>query len=272
MNWYYAEGQQQRGPVSEQELADLVQGGVVKADTLIWREGMANWQPYGQVKPAAVAGAAPPPVGIPVPEDAVVCSQCGKMFGRDEAVRFGDAWVCAACKPIYLQRLKEGVAVPSTLEYAGFWIRFAAKLLDGLILGVVVALPFMVLAFVIGFRAAQGNIGANASGDAVFGATNPPLFMNFIGLFAQLVFIGVHVVYSTFFLGKYGATPGKMVCRIKVVDAYGAKITYGRAFGRSCAEILSRVICGIGYIIAAFDGQKRALHDHICNTRVVQNR
>jgi uncharacterized RDD family membrane protein YckC len=56
------------------------------------------------------------------------------------------------------------------------------------------------------------------------------------------------------------------------VDAGGGKIGYGRAFGRSCAEILSQLICAIGYIIAAFDDQKRALHDHMCNTRVIYNR
>ena len=67
-------------------------------------------------------------------------------------------------------------------------------------------------------------------------------------------------------------TPGKMVFKLTVVDASGGKISYGRAFGRSCAEILSQMICAIGYIIAAFDDQKRALHDHMCNTRVIYNR
>jgi len=62
------------------------------------------------------------------------------------------------------------------------------------------------------------------------------------------------------------------VFKLTVVDSSGGKISYGRAFGRSCAEILSQMICAIGYIIAAFDEQKRALHDHICNTRVIHNR
>ena len=93
-----------------------------------------------------------------------------------------------------------------------------------------------------------------------------------IGLLFQLILVAVRTVYSTFFLGKFGATPGKMIFKLTVVDASGGKISYGRAFGRSCAEILSRVICLIGYIIAAFDDQKRALHDHMCSTRVIYNR
>jgi uncharacterized RDD family membrane protein YckC len=75
-------------------------------------------------------------------------------------------------------------------------------------------------------------------------------------------------IYSILFIGKYGATPGKMLCRIKVVTAEGQRVTYGRATGRYFAEIIS-MFCNIGYIIAAFDSQKRALHDHIAGTRVI---
>jgi len=72
--------------------------------------------------------------------------------------------------------------------------------------------------------------------------------------------------------GKYAATLGKMACGLKVVLPDGAPISYGRAFGRAWAELLSGFICDIGYIIAAFDSQKRSLHDHIANTRVIRVR
>ena len=85
----------------------------------------------------------------------------------------------------------------------------------------------------------------------------------------QIIYFVVYGAYSIFFIGKYGATPGKMACKIKVVDATGAKIGYGRATGRFFAEILSGLIFYIGYIMVAFDDQKRALHDRICNTRVI---
>jgi uncharacterized RDD family membrane protein YckC len=95
------------------------------------------------------------------------------------------------------------------------------------------------------------------------------LMMNLVGTLAQLIFYGVSVLYSIFFVGKYGATPGKMVCKIHIVTATGEKVTYGRATGRAFAELLSGLVCNIGYLIAAFDKEKRSLHDHICNTRVV---
>jgi uncharacterized RDD family membrane protein YckC len=76
--------------------------------------------------------------------------------------------------------------------------------------------------------------------------------------------------YNVFFVGKYGATPGKMALKLKVVRADGSSLTYGRACGRYFAELLSSLACMIGYIMAAFDEEKRALHDRICDTRVIR--
>jgi uncharacterized RDD family membrane protein YckC len=61
-----------------------------------------------------------------------------------------------------------------------------------------------------------------------------------------------------------------MACSLKVVTADGAPISYARAMGRALSELISGLVCYIGYIIAAFDREKRALHDHIANTRVVR--
>ena len=276
MNWYYAEAGEQRGPITDAEMRDLAKAGAIRDGTLVWREGMANWQPYGQVK--SPTGAPPPRVGE------VVCWQCGKMFLQDEVIPVGEGWVCAACKPIYLQRLKEGASVAGAYEYGGFWIRFAAKFIDNLIVGIVVFVPLIIFIVVLGIgtsRSSQGGFGAFPPVDlgwagrgtgtgAIFAQA---VFTQALSLLFQLIFAAVHTVYATLFLGKFGATPGKMVFKLIVVDASGGKISYGRAFGRSCAEILSRLpTCLIGYIIAAFDDQKRALHDHICNTRVIYNR
>ncbi len=41
--WWYALGTERRGPVSEPVVHDLVGSGVIRADTLVWREGMAEW-------------------------------------------------------------------------------------------------------------------------------------------------------------------------------------------------------------------------------------
>jgi uncharacterized RDD family membrane protein YckC len=78
------------------------------------------------------------------------------------------------------------------------------------------------------------------------------------------------LTYEVVFLGKYGATPGKMALKLKVIRADGLPMSYGLAAGRYLGKILSGMLLLIGFIIAAFDEQKRALHDRICDTRVVR--
>jgi uncharacterized RDD family membrane protein YckC len=79
----------------------------------------------------------------------------------------------------------------------------------------------------------------------------------------------MQLAYYVFFVGKYGATPGKMACGLRIVLADGGKLTYGRATGRFFAEWVSSMILGIGYLMVAFDDEKRSLHDRIVGTRVV---
>lgn len=250
MNWYYTENGQQAGPVDDAQLDELIRSGKVQPDTLLWREGMPAWVPCREVKGGAKpASPAIPVAGAPAQ---VVCAECGKTFPIDETIPHGNARVCAACKPVFLQKLAEGAALNTgQLNYAGFGIRFGAKFIDGLILGV----PFMI---VYVYELVSMNRGAAPPQLGIV-----PALTNFGFLFVQLA-------YQVFFLGKFGATPGKMACKLKVVRSDGSPIGYGRAAGRFFAELLSGLICYIGYIMVAFDKpQRRALHDHICNTRVV---
>jgi hypothetical protein len=110
MKWFYAEDDQQKGPVDDAELEALVREGKVRGHTLVWREGMDNWRPYSAAVPSVGATSTtppPPPLELP-PADGAVCNECGKLFAKSEVVQFGDRWVCAACKPVFLQRLREG--------------------------------------------------------------------------------------------------------------------------------------------------------------------
>ena len=247
MSWYYAESNQQKGPVSETELDQLFQRGQITAATLIWKEGMANWEAYSVVRGSAAQASTAAGAGE------AVCSQCGKIFKSDEVIRYGDKSVCAGCKPVFLQKLREGATLSaSDMEYAGFGIRLLAKFVDGIILqvinGILTFLGLMVAG--MGSRGSEPNF-------AVIGLT---YFITF----------SVHVIYNTFFVGAYGATPGKMVCKLQIVNADGSKVSYAKACGRSFAEFLSSFTCLIGYIMAAFDDEKRALHDRVCDTRVIR--
>ncbi len=249
MQWYYADNGKQVGPVSEADFQGLVKSGVIQAQTLVWTAGMSGWAAYGAVAPAAPAVASAPGVGA----EGGVCCECGKHFPQDELLRYEGSLVCAACKPVFFQRVQEGAAVPGTLRFAGFWIRFAAKFIDGILVGVVNMLVSMAFTFMAVRAVASGSPGG------------------MIGIqvgawFIQMIIQGSYYVY---FHGKYGATPGKMACKIKVIRADGTAMTYGRAFGRFFGDMLSGLTLCIGYIMAGTDDEKRALHDRLCDTRVI---
>jgi uncharacterized RDD family membrane protein YckC len=58
---------------------------------------------------------------------------------------------------------------------------------------------------------------------------------------------------------------------LKIVRPDGERITYARAFGRYFAERLSILIVWVGYMMAGWDEEKRALHDRIADTRVIHS-
>jgi len=302
MVWYYRDGDQENGPVSKAELQALIKSKKVGAQTLVRSVEMNDWVPLidavrGTTAPSRTTP--PPPdrapemkfeaADTPVDDDfgelameetdpapeevqskdmavagaggassTVVCSQCGRSFPQDQVIAYDDQMICAACKPMFVQKLKEGVGLPAIQNYAGFWIRFVAKFIDYAALGLVQWAIMAALSAIIMPNLLQSSDPSQITG--VFAL---------IGISA-LISLTMQVFYYTFFLGRWGATVGKMACRLKVVTPEGGKITYMRAFGRFFAEWISGIILYVGYIMAGFDDEKRALHDRICSTRVVK--
>lgn len=107
MSWYYAKDGERVGPITEAALEDRVREGVVTPDTLVWREGMAEWRPWRDVSKAA--GSVPPPPGVT--GLANTCAECARQFGPEDLVEVMGGKVCAACKPARLQRIREGAPV-----------------------------------------------------------------------------------------------------------------------------------------------------------------
>ncbi len=248
MTWYYAENNTQIGPVSDDELRTLVASGRVRGESLLWKAGLPAWAPLAQAAPEflSAAGALAPaerPFGELMPETAL-CSVCNRFTPVHDQITIGGQRVCAGCKPVYLQKLKQGDTIQPTFRYAGFWIRFAAIVVDSLIL-----MPFILAGFFFVMPKAFASADAN--------------------LLINLAFSALGIAYKIFFIGKFGATPGKMVAGIKVIRPDGSAPGFGLAAGRAFAEIISGIILYVGYIMAAFDDEKRSLHDRICNTRVV---
>ena len=255
MNWHYLEGAEQRGPVTDAGLEALVRGGIVGPDTLVWREGMAEWLPYAQVQGPPAAAPLRMAGPITAPPGQVLCAECGKAFPPEEVIRHGNQFICAACKPVFLQKLKEGVVAPAALNYAGFWIRFVAYFVD-LILLEIVLVPLSI--------AIRAVVGAPLN---PLNPEQPSLALFLINTPISLVLV---VAYYTFFVGKYGATPGKMATKLRIVSPDGSPVSYAKACGRYFAQIVSSLPCLFGYFMAGWDPEKRALHDRICGTRVIR--
>jgi len=198
--------------------------------------------------------------------DVRYCSQCGQPSPLDQLARFGDTLVCPNCKNSYVQKLREGVApFRPAFEYAGFWIRFVAALIDGIILAVASsAVQLLLLGSVIrpfaNMREPMPPDQALAAMGAIMGTL----------LASVLVSMVIGATYEGFFISRVGATPGKMVLGLKVVRPNGGPVSLGRAFGRYFAKWLSYMALCIGFIIVGFDAEKRAMHDMIVDTRVVK--
>lgn len=308
MVWYYRDSDQEIGPVSKAELQNLVKSKQVSAQTLVRSVEMTEWvplidvvrgkagQPQTPPPPPLNTAAAEPQAPRTEPDDGiealtmesasgtaleeaanhdlavvetgeaaelVICSQCGGTFPEDQVIAIEDRMICAACKPTFVQKLKEGVATPLSVAYGGFWIRVLAYIIDGVILGVtsqVLMIP--VSAFIVPSMVQVQPGNEMAAIGSMFMLMGVSTFIS----------ITLFLFYFTFFHGRWGATLGKMACGLRVVTAEGEPITYMRAFGRFWAFMLSGIILYIGYIMAAFDDEKRSLHDRICSTRVIKKR
>ena len=196
------------------------------------------------------------PAAAPVGQ--AYCAECKRMFATGEMVPFGEQWICAGCKPIFFQRVREGVQTDFVMHYAGLWVRFVATVVDV----AVFILMLFVIVLVVGYSAVL----------LVREGLLPPTSVNRLrnGWFPAFLAYGVPGIYQTIFVGRFGATIGKMACRLKVVRPDGSSVGYGRAFVRYLAEWISVISLFIGFVMICFDSKKRALHDHICSTRVVR--
>ena len=204
----------------------------------------------------------------PAPLQAVLlCSQCGRTFAHSDMVQIAGNWVCGDCKPAYLSRVMASgaaAASPRGWHYGGFWIRFGARMIDGFVLGV----PLLII-----FALLMPNM-LRTQGDP----SNPAFAA--LAVYSLSIFLGYFLVlicYEVLMLKYRGATLGKMACGIKVVRADGTSLGWGVSFGRffmwnivtSGIPYLNSILMLISGIMAGTDSEKRALHDRVCDTRVV---
>ena len=147
-----------------------------------------------------------------------------------------------------------------SFEYAGFWRRVAAHLIDGVIL-----FPAFLLLPAIKKGLMLETLLTTFSFSGM-------LSISLIGVAFNLIMLAIYVLYfAKMHSSNKQATFGKMVTGIIVIDTNSNRISFGRAIGRFFATCLSGIPLGFGFIMVAFTERKQALHDMVSSTLVVKS-
>ncbi|EAO0165636.1 RDD family protein [Salmonella enterica] len=134
-------------------------------------------------------------------------------------------------------------------EYAGFWLRTGACLIDSLFFSLIL-LPVLVMFYGTDYFYS----------DSLFRGT-ADIAINWI----------VPAILTVVLWRNYQATPGKMALRLRVLDAEsGHSASTGQYIGRYLGYFVSTVPMGLGFLWVAFDRRKQGWHDKLAGTVVVR--
>ncbi len=233
--WIGRDGER-HGPYSDADIRQWLRSGQVSRDDLGWHEGLADWQALSALFPDETRSTPPP------------------AFTTINA-------------PGTLPQ-----TTAATLEdYAGFWKRVAAYILDAIILYI----PSLLIQKMMGGDAAEAAMKqaqAAAPGD-------PHVMMLALTQFYSAMFPAVLIISVITWLyfafcesSAWQATIGKLALGIRVTDTQGARISMPRALGRYPAKYLSAFILCIGFLMVAWTQRKQGLHDLIASTLVLNGR
>ena len=149
-----------------------------------------------------------------------------------------------------------------TPEFAGFWLRLAAHIIDHFIVGFVIGAIVSFTMLIMGISASIFNDLDNPANQMIFVS-----FSVMIGISALVI---TWFYYAMMESSNYQGTVGKLALNIKVTDLNGAKISFTRATGRFFGKFLSSLFMYIGYIMIAFTQKSQGLHDMLADCLVLR--
>jgi len=166
------------------------------------------------------------------------CTRCGSQITED--INF-----CQKCG-----NNLTGTGNPSSImEYAGFWRRFVANIIDAIIINIFGFIIGFIFGFMYGFST---------------GTTEGVEVLSFI----LGILIG-WVYYAGLESSSSQATFGKSAIGIIVTDLSGNRISFGKATARHFAKIISVLILFIGFLMIGFTEKKQGLHDMIAGCYII---
>jgi uncharacterized RDD family membrane protein YckC len=198
--------------------------------------------------------------GANISDTAAFCPSCGQPTapGASPAPAGG-----AAAAPVSGPLMAPGWAAPPTVQYAGFWLRFVAFIIDAIVLGFIgfiLTLPFAMSRGIVPILHGRGPM-------------NPEDFAPLFAAFGRLFVIRLAInwlYYALFESSTWQATLGKKALGLEVTDMQGARINFARATGRFFAKFLSTIILFIGFFMIGFTDRKQGLHDMLAGTLVIR--
>jgi uncharacterized RDD family membrane protein YckC len=192
--------------------------------------------------------------GAAMADGAAFCSSCGQAFS-------------AAALPRAPMMNPPAIAPGPRVEYGGFWLRFLAYLIDGVVMSMGVVLILIPLIFLTGLGALLSEIHPQEElNDAgVF------LIIGVVFLFATVSLAVTWLYHALMESSEWQATVGKKALGLVVTDSTGRRVSFGRATGRHFAKIVTNMVPAfIGYIMAGFTEKKQALHDMIAGCLILR--
>jgi uncharacterized RDD family membrane protein YckC len=202
---------------------------------------------------------------------AAFCSNCGQAFAVAAAMARAPMMSSSVAAPIVggvaAAPAYAGYAAVPRVEYAGFWVRFLAFLIDNAVMGIGFVLILIPLIFLTGLGGIIGEIHPNEDMNDV------GIFMLFGLLFlaATVSLLWTWLYHALMESSEWQATVGKRLLGLVVTDMAGQRVSFGRATGRHFAKIVTNMVPAfIGYIMAGFTERKQALHDMLAGCLVLR--
>ena len=154
---------------------------------------------------------------------------------------------------------------PGPMTYAGFWRRFGAYFIDGIVVGIIMKISMSVMMVPMVHYFSNMRMVENPQDLSVIA----PSLMMVIGT-SMLVGASLQALYFILMWGYKGATLGKMALGVRIVRTDGSDISYGTAFLRYIGTIISSIPFSLGFLWMLWDDKKQTWHDKIASTCVIR--
>jgi uncharacterized RDD family membrane protein YckC len=211
-----------------------------------------------------------------VADGTAFCPACGQPAGITPAAGAPAALPASSYPAANYAAVSQPVApvvyaAAPGVQFAGFWLRVVAYLIDSIILGLGFGAIFIPFAVMTGLTAVLGNIHPGEDPGDVGAALGGTIIVGFVTI-AALSVLGSWLYHAKMESSSWQATLGKKALSLRVTDFKGAPITFGRATGRHFAKIITGLIpLGVGFMLAGLTERRQALHDMIASCLVLRD-